>query len=487
VEVPITAPVLNANIVQLMGQEDPKPPEYPVGGYLLTRKRAPNLQANPERFNPSDPPKSRPIRRKARHVANLSNVPWLGRSAWISRIQQVASQAPADARHPRLMASLKFWKWLFPYLRDFIHKNARYPAYPGAKTGIFRVAVPPKDRPVRIAVAADWGTGTLEAEIVAENMKSCSPHYTLHLGDVYYMGDSAEISENCLGTSTKNYAGVNWPVGSLGSFALMGNHEMYSGGHGYFQVFLTKLGLFNVDGTVKDPQSASYFCLEAEHWLMLGLDTGYHSGGMPFLAAIPGVNAIPFLNVNARFDDKMLAWLRQTIETLLAKGGGKKSVLLLTHHQSMSSFEHAFTKPAQQLAQLGFLNGQEFVWLYGHEHRLTVYKKQTLANTLNVYPRCIGHGGMPVQVTKLSRPDPKILFYDPRQHPIDQGDPHTLVGYNGHVVFLFKGADLTIEYHDVVDNNLLLTETFTPTESGALRHSYSKPTNSGLLSGQHTS
>jgi hypothetical protein len=383
------------------------------------------------------------------------------------------------------MASLKFWKWLLPYLRDFIHKDAPYQSYSGAETGIFGIAAPPEDHPVRIALAADWGTGTLEAEIVAENMKACSPHYTLHLGDVYYMGDAAEVGENCLGMSTKNYAGVHWPLGSLGSFALMGNHEMYSGGHGFFQVFLKKLGLFNVDGTLKDPQSASYFCLEAGHWLVLGLDTGYHSGGMPFLAGIPVVNAIPCLNVNARFDDKMLAWLRQTIDTLRGKGSSKKSVLILTHHQPMSSFENAFKKPAQQLARLGFLNGQEFVWLYGHEHRLTVYNKQVLANILNVYPRCIGHGGMPVQVTKFSKPDSRILFYDPRQHPIDQGDPRTLVGYNGHVVLFFDGPDLTIEYHDIVNNYLLLAETFTPTGSGTLRHSYSKPPNSGLLSGQH--
>jgi hypothetical protein len=454
--------------------------------YLRSGKRALPLPVNPEPINLSDPPKSRAIRRKARHVAALSNVPLLGRSAWMSRIQQVASQAPPAAQFPRLMAFLQIWKWLIPYLRDFIHKNALYRTYPGEKTGIFNLVFPTEDSPLRIAVAADWGTGTLEAEIVAENMKACSPHYTLHLGDVYYMGEAAEISENCFGTSTKNYAGVYWPVGSLGSFALIGNHEMYSGGYGYFEAFLKNLGLFNADGTLKDPQSASYFCLEAEHWLVLGLDTGYHSGGMPFLATVPAVNAIPFLNVDARFDDKMLAWLRQTIDALRAKGSDKKSVLLLTHHQPMSSFEHAFKKPVQKLAQLGFLNGQEFVWLYGHEHRLTVYEKQAVA-TLNVYPRCIGHGGMPVQVTKLGQPDPRILFYDPRQHPIDQGDLHTLVGYNGHIVLLFNGPDLMIEYHDVVNNNLLLTETFTPTGSGTLRHSYSKPPSSGLLSGQQTS
>jgi hypothetical protein len=336
---------------------------------------------------------------------------------------------------------------------------------------------------LKIAVVADWGTGTLEAETVAENMNAASPHYTLHLGDVYYMGEAGEISENCLGKSTKNYDGVCWPRGSAGSFALMGNHEMYSGGQGYFNTFLSTLGLLNPDGTVKDPQSASYFCLDTEHWLVLGLDTGYHSGGVPAFTSVPGINAIPFLNVDARFDDAMLTWLSQTISQLQADGETKKPVLLLTHHQPVSSFEHSFSKPAKQLAQLGFLDGQEFVWLYGHEHRLTVYNKHSVGNTLSFYPRCIGHGGMPVEVTKPKTTDSNILYYDPRTPPIDEDDPKTLVGYNGHLVLLFEGNQLTIEYRDIVNNNLLLTETFTPSGSGTLQYTSSKPVGSGLAPG----
>jgi hypothetical protein len=267
----------------------------------------------------------------------------------------------------------------------------------------------------------------------------------------------------------------------------MGNHEMYSGGQGYFVEFLTKLGLLSADRTVKDAQSASYFCLEAEHWVILGLDTGYHSGGFPAVTAIPGVNSIPFLNVDARFDDQMVSWLKQTADATRRKDGTRKSILLLTHHQPISSFEHAYKKPVQQLAELGFLNGEEFVRLYGHEHRLTVYKKQTIANTLKVYPRCIGHGGMPVEVTKLRKQDPNIAFYDPRQHPIDEDHSNTMVGYNGQVVLIINGADLTIEYRDILNNNLLLTETFTPDGSAALRYSPSKPSNSELFSGQQTS
>jgi len=447
------------------------------------------LPRNPElRTDPSNPPRSRANGYKSRHVAKLSNVPLLGRSAFMSRVQQVASQLPPDTTFPRLLAFLQFWKWALPYLRDFVHKDAPYQTYPSGKTGIFSIAAPPGDGPLRISVAADWGTGTLEAETVAENMLACHPHYTLHLGDVYYMGETPEIDENCLGTPTKNYTGVRWPTqGTLGSFALMGNHEMYSGGQGYFLSFLPTLGLLHPDNTVKDAQSASYFCLETEHWLVLGLDTGYHSGGVPAFTNVPGVNSIPFLNVDARFDDKMLAWLKQTIASLQNQGSTKKSILLLTHHQPISSFEHAFNKPSEQLAQLGFLNGQEFVWLYGHEHRLTVYNPQTIASSLTAYPRCIGHGGMPVEVTTLGQPDSRILYYDPRQHPIDSEDPNTMVGYNGHILLLFSGTNLTIEYHDIANNDVLLTETFTPDGAGRLQYTSSKPAGSGLFSGQQTS
>jgi hypothetical protein len=114
-------------------------------------------------------------------------------------------------------------------------------------------------------------------------MQACSPHYTLHLGDVYYMGETGEIAENCLGEPTSQYSGVLWPKGSHGSFALMGNHEMYSGGQGYFDRFLCGLGLLDESRRIRSLQSASFYCLEAEHWLILGLDTGTIPGEYPVL------------------------------------------------------------------------------------------------------------------------------------------------------------------------------------------------------------
>jgi hypothetical protein len=433
--------------------------------------------------NLSNPPPSRETGTKSRRLATLSNTPILGRTTLFARIQQAASQDP-NPHYPRLMAFLKFWKWIFPYLHDLGRKDVPYKTYPKGQTGIFRIAAPPQDGALRIALAADWGTGTLESETVAENMKGCSPHYTVHLGDVYYMGDVPEVKENCLGHCTKKYKGVHWPVQNcLGSFALMGNHEMYSGGEAYFRDFISTLGLLNPNGTVKDPQSASYFCLETDHWIVLGLDTGYHSAGFLLLAPVPLINRIPSLNVDARLDEKMLTWLQLTIEAFTAAGSAKKSILLLTHHQPISSFEPAFPKSAQQLAQLSFFKDREFVWLYGHEHRLTVYEKQTIANSLRAHPRCIGHGGMPVSKTRLSRPDPNILYYDPREHAIDSEHPQMTVGYNGHVVLIFRDSAMTIEYHDILNNDLLLSETFRSNGSGSLQHECKAPPDGKLAPG----
>lgn len=41
---------------------------------------------------------------------------------------------------------------------------------------------------VRVSIAGDWGTGTDEAEAVANHMKLFNPHFTVHIGDVYYIG-----------------------------------------------------------------------------------------------------------------------------------------------------------------------------------------------------------------------------------------------------------------------------------------------------------
>ena len=449
---------------------------------------ASNLPAGPD-YDPSTvlPPRSVDTGHKSRHVAQLSNLPVVGRTTLVSRIQQVATtNAATGSKYPRLIAFVQFWKWLLPYVKDLVHKNAPYQTYGDDAAGIFRIPTP-TDEPLRVALAADWGTGTLESATVADNMEECKPHLTLHLGDVYYMGDACEIEENCLDKATKGYDGVSWPHGSLGSFALMGNHEMYSGGQGYFNEFLPTLGLWPSKQSAGQMQNASYFCLVTDHWIILGLDTGYHSAGFPAFGSIPGLKSLPFLNVDARFDDKMMSWLKATMARLEAESPGKP-VLVLSHHQPVSSFEGAYLKPAQQLAEAGVLNGREFVWLYGHEHRLTLYNRQTIAKALTAYPRCVGHGGMPVDLSDPAKVNGDVQFYDPRTHPIDKDHPGTQVGFNGHLRLTFDGPELSIEYRDIdyhvaLGSPVLMTETFGPGTGGKLQYQHTEPEPKTLVAG----
>ena len=97
---------------------------------------------------------------------------------------------------------------------------------------------------------------------VASQIRSVQPDITIHLGDIYYAGQRNE---------TEAFLKL-WPmtdpathlISQDSSFAMNGNHEMYSGGRPYFGVLLTAFG-----------QKASYFGLRTSHWQLLAVDTAY--------------------------------------------------------------------------------------------------------------------------------------------------------------------------------------------------------------------
>jgi hypothetical protein len=156
------------------------------------------------------------------------------------------------------------------------HKFLNY----GTASGVYAL----EDR-CKLAVAGDWGTGTDEAQHVTTAMKEDhNPDYTVHLGDVYYVGDQPELEENCLGQDGPPIngvvaKGVKWELGTKGSFALNGHHEMYACGDAYFKQFLPALGPLNPAGNPQG-QKTSFFCLQNKYWKIVGLDTGYYSTGV---------------------------------------------------------------------------------------------------------------------------------------------------------------------------------------------------------------
>lgn len=389
----------------------------------------------------------------------LTNYVGLGRTAIQSHARMALDNLPPGTPYPTLehFDDKQVWAWIKNWLAAtyktdieslVVPADKRHSFDPYPSTGeqghydLSPLLAP--DKSIRIALAGDWGTGTDEAQEIANNMMLSNPELTIHLGDVYYVGEPSEVKENCLGQNTPLYKGVLWPKGSKGSFALNGNHEMYSGGHGYFEVFLPQLGI----PTSKDKQQLrSYFCLELPEWRILAIDTGYNSDT---------------LFGNCRLENNLVNWLRSVINPT----GNKKPTVLLSHHQWFSDFADGdYEAPANQMAE--FLKEQEIVWLWGHEHRLSLYNKYKGENGLIVYARCIGHGGMPVETGDVVADTHQVEYYDAADNPgrtQTLGDG-TVAGLNGYVQMAIQDSMLSLEYLDI-NKTSLLKETFRPGGTG---------------------
>jgi hypothetical protein len=167
---------------------------------------------------------------------------------------------------------------------------------------------------------------------------------------VYYAGTEKEERDRFLGL---------WPrVPTAKNYSLNSNHEMYTGGYGYFDVLLG-------DDRFKSTQSSSFFAFQNDYFLFVGLDTAYHEHDIV---------------------DEELPWLRSTI-----KAAQPRKVIFFSHHQPFSQLDQQGPKLEAKLAE--FLNARTvFAWYWGHEHRCVIYDRQ---EPWGLYGRCIGHSGFP--------------------------------------------------------------------------------------------
>lgn len=390
--------------------------------------------------------------RYQRQARDLVNLP---RSAALSHLY-LAAEAVAPPNHPpeSFFAPSALWAWVRSYLAYVFHKKHDFPPYTAApQNAVYELLDENGAETVRIALAGDWGTGTTEAERVADQMQKFKPHFTLHIGDVYYVGDPPEVNENCLGVRNpnNNYDPVLWPLGSRGSFAMNGNHEMYANGGGYFDVLLPELGLC-VGGKMMGQQT-SFFCLQNTHWRIVAVDTGYNSIGLPILGQIPLLNKIPGIGGDGRLRPELLDWLA----TVVLRDQGNCGVIVLSHHQYYSGFEDRFPKPAQQLWETGIKG--PVLWFWGHEHRLAGYDLYG-SQQLQAFGRCVGHSGMPLSLGPPQK-TPTPSFYDNRKGASGYG-------VNGHVNLSFDGPNLTATYVDL-DGTEILRETWSVDAAGSIQ------------------
>ncbi len=226
----------------------------------------------------------------------------------------------------------------------------------------------------KIAIVGDWGTGDNVATNLLQQVASLEPEVLIHLGDVYYAGTQNEEQANFLDIC-HNILGNNVLMVSL-----CGNHDMYSGGNGYYWL-VDQLG-----------QQASYFCLQNTNWQFLAMDTG-HNDNNPLTV---NTNMTSLVMDGAWHEED---WLLDKINLAGANQAGARKTVLLSHHQLFSPF-----------ASVGSVNGQAYaynpnlratfqaimsqitLWFWGHEHTVAIYGPY-----MNLQRgRCLGASAVPV-------------------------------------------------------------------------------------------
>ena len=275
---------------------------------------------------------------------------------------------------------------------------------------------------LRVAMMADWGTGLYGAPVCARSIeRDPKPvDLLLHLGDVYYSGTQGEVRSRFLDL---------WPkrTGAI-SRACNANHEMYTGGEGYFRVLLPAF-----------EQKASYFALQNDHWVLVGLDSAYTDHDLA---------------------GDQAAWLEKIVE----KAGDRK-VVVFSHHQPYSLFDSQGPKLVEKLG--GLLGRRRlFAWYWGHEHRCVIFDRHPV---WGLHGRCIGHGGYPYfrdQLGGFQLAEGKVWRKVPAKNLIPGAlvldAPNRYVegeeeryGANGYVTLEFDEDHMTENLHDP-DGSVLL-------------------------------
>jgi hypothetical protein len=273
----------------------------------------------------------------------------------------------------------------------------------------------------KVFVLGDWATGLPQARNVAarigEKLKEVPPGldcHVVHLGDTYYSGLEDECRRRFLDL---------WPVAPeapVRSWTLAGNHDMYSGGHGYFEVLLA-------DPRFAAQSRCSYFALANDHWQLLGMDSAYNNPD------------------SGSLEQHQRTWLAEK----MASAGGRRT-MLMTHHQPASAWEDVNTPLAREVAEAIGEERTLDAWLWGHEHRCAVYNQNLFAapaftRPLTRYAAVIGHGGVPQLLSQSSEPDRTQLtwnFADYYQLAEDRW------GLGGFAELSFNADKVEIQYYD---------------------------------------
>ncbi|SIT41026.1 putative phosphohydrolase [Paraburkholderia piptadeniae] len=337
------------------------------------------------------------------------------------------------------------WLTVIENYMQYFGADGKRAAIPYRRAAAIGPVTVPLKAGATVVLIADWGTGTQVAADLLKQAALQSPDVVIHLGDIYYSGTPQECDANfrkivdaVLSRDTKDV-----PV-----YTLSGNHDMYSGGAGYY-------GLIDTLNDHARLQPASFFCLRNDDWQFIAMDTGLHDYN-PFTVT----DVVTFLEQDEE------DWIVERI----AEFSGK--TILLSHHQLFSALSQI--GPPQTDGKLTAYNPRLLAsfrrfsqaakqpitaWFWGHEHSLSVYQPY-LGLTRG---RCIGHGAVPVLVNgPENAPDPRVVNPPALQNVLlKQANKVYMHGFT--IVRLGQGtqkAQASAEYYESTDGTTpMFTET----------------------------
>ena len=324
-------------------------------------------------------------------------VPYLSRDPVVSLVQSAVESALTERGVPDDIPDgggiVGLWSKVVRLIQGLLHPGNFSPTDPDwvikiAESTLDRLAQgnhPFNPRPAehaisdsaRLVVVGDWGTGLPRAQSVAKYMAAevsgalgqGRQAHVIHLGDVYYSGLPAEVQRQVL---------AYWPVtpaqarSGVTSWSLNGNHDMYSGGFGYFETLLGD-SRFSAQHS-PDGAATSFFRLTSPSWDFVGLDTSWDTDVLS-----QGASAV--------LQDPQAAFVSSV------SGESGRKLALLSHHQLVTAYDDAdigTELPAKLQPVLE--GGRICAWWWGHEHRCMWFEPSLGVRS----PRCVGHGGVPV-------------------------------------------------------------------------------------------
>jgi hypothetical protein len=300
--------------------------------------------------------------------------------------------------------------WIASLANDLTHSAVPFPVASNFRDVVYTIP-----ETATIAIAGDWGTGNNSSKAIAAQIQKLGPDYTIHLGDVYYSGTESEEQQRFVDL---------WPKGKLGSLALNSNHEMYSGGRGYFGVALP-------NEKFRMQKGYSYFALTNSEWLVIGLDSAYTATSM---------------YQNGALNDAQMQWLKNLLASEVARVGGElKNIIVLTHHQGLEMADGRHVEPlfSQVTGALGQVPNR---WYWGHVHGVAAFNP-IKPGDIEMHARLVGHGGIPYALDPLTPP----LAWTENQTAGDATIPER--GRNGFALMQFTDDGLQETLYDEFGNS----------------------------------